>query len=51
MSRVASELTCDVTRLTIPVLGVHEFQSRYEAAVPDLLPLDAVGELIWRRAP
>jgi hypothetical protein len=50
MSRVGSELTYDVTRLTVPVLGVREFESRYEAAVPDL-PLDAVGELIWRRAP
>ena len=37
-------------RLTFPIPGVREFQSRYEAAVPDV-PLKAIGELVSRRAP
>jgi uncharacterized protein (DUF302 family) len=36
-------------RLTLPVPGVREFQTRYEAAVPDL-PLAAVSDLVSRSA-
>src|ERR1700739_2729151 len=35
-------------RLTLPIPGVREFQSRYEAAVPDL-PLAAVEDLVARK--
>jgi hypothetical protein len=38
-----------VPRLTIPIPGVREFQSRYETAVPDL-PVEAVRDLVSRRA-
>ena len=37
-------------RLTLPIPGVREFQSRYEAAVPDL-PLAAVEDLVSRKVP
>ena len=37
-------------RLTLPIPGVREFQSRYEAAVPDL-PLPAVEDLVSRKVP
>ncbi|MGO9822372.1 MAG: DUF302 domain-containing protein [Solirubrobacteraceae bacterium] len=37
-------------RLTVPIPGVREFQSRYEAAVPDV-PLEAVTDLLTRGAP
>lgn len=37
-------------RLTLPIPGVREFQSRYETAVPDV-PLDAVADLVSRNAP
>jgi uncharacterized protein (DUF302 family) len=36
-------------RLSVPIPGVREFQSRYEAAVPDL-PLTAVEDLVSRGA-
>jgi uncharacterized protein (DUF302 family) len=39
-----------VPRLTLPIPGVREFQTRYEAAVPDV-PLAAVSELVSRRVP
>ncbi len=45
-----SEIQYEVARLTVPVPGVREFQSRYEAAVPDL-PLAAVSDLVSRKAP
>ncbi len=37
-------------RLSVPIPGVREFQSRYEAAVPDL-PLEAVEDLVSRSTP
>ena len=37
-------------RLTVPIPGVREFQSRYEAAVPDV-PLEAVTDLLTRGSP
>ena len=37
-------------RLTLPIPGVREFQSRYEGAVPDL-PLAAVEDLVSRNVP
>jgi uncharacterized protein (DUF302 family) len=49
-SRGVERLDYTVTRLTVPVPDALEFTRRYEAAVPDL-PLDAVRELIARRAP
>jgi uncharacterized protein (DUF302 family) len=39
-----------VTRLSVPVPGVREFQSRYEQAVPDL-PLAAIKDLVTRQVP
>jgi Domain of unknown function DUF302 len=39
-----------VPRLTVPVPDAVEFTRRYEAAVPNL-PLDAVRDLVARRAP
>ena len=40
----------EVTRLTLPIPAVTEFQARYEAAVP-AYPRVAVSELVSRRAP
>ncbi len=40
----------NVPRLTVPVPDLLEFKQSYEAAVPDL-PVDAVRELVARRAP
>jgi uncharacterized protein (DUF302 family) len=37
-------------RLTLPIPGICDFQTRYEAAVPDL-PVAAVEDLISRKAP
>lgn len=45
-----AEIQYEVTRLTVPVPGVREFQSRYEDAVPEL-PHDAVSDLVSRGAP
>ena len=39
-----------VPRLSVPVPDAADFKRRYEAAVPNL-PLDAVQELVGRRAP
>jgi hypothetical protein len=36
--------------LTLPIPGVREFQSRYEAALPDL-PVAAVEDLVSRKVP
>jgi hypothetical protein len=47
--RVVERLDYTVPRLTVPVSDWVGFTQQYEAAVPDL-PLDAVGELIARRA-
>jgi Domain of unknown function DUF302 len=49
-TRGVERLDYTVPRLTIPVPDAVEFTRRYEAAVPDL-PLDAVRELVARRAP
>ena len=38
----------EVTRLTLPIPGVREFQARYEAAVPDYPHAD-VADLVSRR--
>jgi hypothetical protein len=48
--RGVERLDYTVTRLTVPVPDALEFTGRYEAAVP-ALPLDAVRELVARRAP
>jgi Domain of unknown function DUF302 len=49
-ARGVERLDYTVPRLTVPVPDAVEFTRRYEAAVPDL-PLDAVRELVARRAP
>ena len=48
--RRVERLDYAVSRLTVPVPDALDFTRRYEAAVPDL-PLDAVRELVARRAP
>jgi uncharacterized protein (DUF302 family) len=50
IQRDTEEVWYRAPRLTLPIPGVREFQSRYEAAVPDL-PLTAVADLVSRRAP
>lgn len=50
MERAVETVWYRAPRLTLPVPGVREFQSRYEAAVPDL-PLGAVADLVSRTAP
>jgi uncharacterized protein (DUF302 family) len=49
-ARAIERLDYTVPRLTVPVSDALEFTRRYEAAVPEL-PLDAVLELVARRAP
>jgi hypothetical protein len=49
-TRRVERLDYTVPRLTVPVPDALDFTRRYEAAVPDL-PLDAVRELVARRAP
>jgi uncharacterized protein (DUF302 family) len=44
------EASFGVRRLSVPVPGVREFQTRYEEAVPDL-PLVTVKDMVKRRAP
>jgi uncharacterized protein (DUF302 family) len=44
------EVRYEVARLTSPISSVREFQSRYEAVVPDL-PVAAVSDLVSRKAP
>lgn len=46
----SAQVRYEVARLTLPISGVREFQSRYEAAVPDL-PVAAVSDLLLRKAP
>jgi uncharacterized protein (DUF302 family) len=50
MQREVEKTWYRTPRLTLPIPGVREFQSRYEAAVPDL-PLAAVEDLVSRNAP
>lgn len=49
-SRAIEELWYGVSRLTLPIPPVREFQGQYEAAVPHV-PVDAVTELLSRKAP
>ena len=49
-SQSTQQTTFTVTRLTVPVPSVREFQRAYEAAVPPV-PLDEVLALVKRRAP
>jgi uncharacterized protein (DUF302 family) len=49
-SRALEELWYGVSRLTVPIPPVREFQARYEAAVPEV-PFDAVAELVSRNSP
>jgi uncharacterized protein (DUF302 family) len=49
-ARRIERLDYNVPRLTVPVSDLLEFKQSYEAAVPDL-PVDAVRELVARRAP
>ena len=49
-TRLASETTFTVRRLTVAVPDVRGFQRSYEAAVPDV-PRDEVAALLQRRAP
>ena len=46
----AATVRYEVTRLTFPIPGVREFQTRYEAAVPTL-PVDDVERLVTAVAP
>jgi uncharacterized protein (DUF302 family) len=48
--RTVLENSFGVTRLSVPVSGVREFQTRYEEAVPDL-PLAAIEDMVKRQAP
>jgi Domain of unknown function DUF302 len=45
MERDIEEVSYRAPRLTLPIPALREFQSRYEAAVPDL-PLAAVEDLV-----
>lgn len=49
-SRTIEEVWYGVSRLTVPIPPVREFQLNYEAAVPQV-PVDAVTKLISRNAP
>jgi uncharacterized protein (DUF302 family) len=48
--RAIREQSFGIRRLSVPVAGVREFQTRYEEAVPDL-PLETVKDMVKRRAP
>lgn len=48
--RVPEEVWFGLSRLTVPVPGVREFQERYEMAVPEV-PIKAVERMVSRRAP
>jgi Domain of unknown function DUF302 len=50
MERDVEEVWYRAARLTLPIPALREFQSRYEAAVPDL-PLAAVEDLVSHGAP
>jgi hypothetical protein len=47
--RAVEELWYGVSRLTLPIPPVREFQAEYEAAVPSV-PLDAMTELVSRKS-
>jgi uncharacterized protein (DUF302 family) len=49
-SRALEEVWYGVSRLTVPIPPVREFQARYEAAVPEV-PVDSVAELVSRKSP
>jgi uncharacterized protein (DUF302 family) len=49
-NRALEELWYGVSRLTVPIPPVREFQARYESAVPEV-PADAVAELVSRKSP
>jgi uncharacterized protein (DUF302 family) len=46
---VVSPVRYEVTRLTVPVPGVREFQARYETAAP-AVPVDQIRQLVTRGA-
>ena len=48
--RSIEEVWYGVSRLTVPIPPVREFQADYETAVPEV-PVDAVEELMARNAP
>jgi uncharacterized protein (DUF302 family) len=48
--RGPDEVSYGVCRLTVPVPGVREFQTRYEVAVPNL-PVEAIESLVRAKAP
>lgn len=48
--RTVLEHSFGVRRLSVPIPGVREFQTRYEDAVPDL-PLATVEDMVKRLAP
>lgn len=48
--RAVEEVWYGVSRLTVPIPPVREFQTHYEAAVPPV-SVDAVAELVSRKAP
>ena len=50
MERDVEEVWYRAPRLTLPIPAVREFQTRYEAAVPDL-PLAEVTDLVARQVP
>ena len=50
MTATPEPVRYEVTRLTLPIPGVREFMTRYEAAVPDY-PHAAAADLVSRGAP
>ena len=50
MERNVESVWYRAPRLALPIAGVREFETRYEAAVPDL-PLEEVADLESRKVP
>jgi uncharacterized protein (DUF302 family) len=49
-TRTVLEDSFEVRRLSVPISSVREFQTRYEASVPDL-PLATVKDMVERQVP